>query len=203
MIAAEYYDILKEIQISNKVVISSQPPSSYIEIDLNSRSFVLPSEFKDFLSVEKDHRAETIYFRVNRFHDVNDLGKIACVIEYINAVGESRIYPVIWKCVTDQFVYIAWHIGGEATKAAGKIQFAVRFFSVNPNYKTLNYNLSIQPMTSQILYGMRPYGEMSDPDGDGTGEIIENEYNYPSDDLEAIWSAITDLQNKKVEWIDL
>jgi hypothetical protein len=62
---------------------------------------VLPSEFKDFLSVEKDHRAETIYFRVNRFHDVNDLGKIACVIEYINAVGESRIYPVIWKCVTD------------------------------------------------------------------------------------------------------
>jgi hypothetical protein len=53
-----------------------------------------------FLSVERDHNAETIYFLVNRYYGYKDLATTSCVIEYINAAGEGGFYIVPFYDVT-------------------------------------------------------------------------------------------------------
>jgi hypothetical protein len=48
------------------------------DIDLDTREITAPK----FLGVLKDHSSETIYFRINRFHDFMDLANVACIIQY-------------------------------------------------------------------------------------------------------------------------
>jgi len=99
------------------------------EIDLNTRTIDAP----EWLSVETDHRSETIYFKVPRYFDHMDLTTTVCVIQYINANGEGRVYPVpyydITTCTRENFetleqepyILFPWVIDGEATKAAGDV----------------------------------------------------------------------------------
>ena len=58
----EYYDLLYRIQDENKPSLAVLLPSNekIYEIDMNSRKIEAPK----YLSVELDHRAETIYFKV-------------------------------------------------------------------------------------------------------------------------------------------
>lgn len=47
-----------------------------------------------FLSVELDHKAETIYFEVDRYFDATDLATTACTSNMLTPEGEGRLYPV-------------------------------------------------------------------------------------------------------------
>ena len=60
------------------------------DVDLKARKIYGP----DFISVQRDHKAEVIYFKVDRFIDYMDLANTACVIEYI-LPGDSRV-PYIY-----------------------------------------------------------------------------------------------------------
>jgi hypothetical protein len=61
------------------------------DIDLNSREINSPK----FLSVKKDHKSETVYFRVDRFFDYVDLSTTVCLVQYITPkTKKSRIYVV-------------------------------------------------------------------------------------------------------------
>ena len=88
----EYYDLLYRIQDENKPSLAVLLPNDekIYEIDMNSRKIEAPK----YLSVELDHRAETIYFKVGRYYDNIDLANMTCVVQYINAKGEGRVYPV-------------------------------------------------------------------------------------------------------------
>jgi hypothetical protein len=46
------------------------------EIDLPNRLIHSP----EFLSIEKDHAAETIYFIADRYYDYVDLASMVCII---------------------------------------------------------------------------------------------------------------------------
>ena len=69
--AAEYEKYLSQIYDVNPPTLAVLLPSSepIYKIDLNKRTVETP----DFLSVEKDHRAECLYFIVDRFFDNIDL----------------------------------------------------------------------------------------------------------------------------------
>ena len=151
----EYMDKLWEIQnmglLKQAVLV---PHNEHImDIDLNTRKVEVP----EFLSVEKDHQSETIYFKFDRYYDMVDLTSTVCVIIYTNANGEECIYPVPFYDVktfaADRKVLIPWCIQGPATAYAGTIEFSILFYRLNIADKTLAYSLNTLPAKGKILEG--------------------------------------------------
>ena len=66
-----------------------------ITVDWNTRVVQLPSAYSAYLSVATDHRASTVYFEADRFYDNVDLTELTFAVEYVNADGEGRVYPVV------------------------------------------------------------------------------------------------------------
>lgn len=159
----EYWSLLYRIQDQNRVVISSTtqiPPipipkdEPFLNIDMNTRTIEPP----EFLSVKQDHNAETLFFCVDRYYESVDLSTLTCVVQYINAAKESRIYAVpFYDVVTLQDegkMLIPWCISGEATKKEGMVQFSVRFYALDLDNRTFAYNINTIPAQSEVLYGM-------------------------------------------------
>ena len=122
------------------------------DVDLFTREVSMPQ----FLSVETDHKSETVYFKMDRFFDYMDLSTVACVIQYINAKGESHYYPVpFYDCITfnaENKMIIPWNIDGSATVAPGTVQFSIRFYKIVDN--KFVYNLTTKTTSAKVLHGM-------------------------------------------------
>ena len=158
----EYWSLLYQIQDKNNPSstvgqISPIPiPSDeeILKVDLNTRTVEAP----EFLSVRTDHSAEVLFFEVDRYHDSMDLAMTCCVIQYINAEGSSRIYPVpFYDTVTkreENKMLIPWLINGEVTKKEGMVEYSLRFYAVNVDNQTFSYSLNTIPVTSKVLYGL-------------------------------------------------
>ena len=150
--------LLAELQANTKTIVTLVPSDTEIvNVDLNTRSINLAStSYSKFLSVDREHYAETIYFRVPRYFDGVDLSQTACVIEYINAANDSRIAPILVKDIISDpgYLIFGWCIHGDATRKAGTIKFAIRFYSINLETKEFTYSLRTQLAQGKILYGM-------------------------------------------------
>ena len=152
----EYYDLLYRIQDENKPSLAVLLPNDekIYEIDMNSRKIEAPTS----LSVELDHRAETIYFKVGRYYDNIDLANMTCVVQYINAKGEGRVYPVPFYDVEtyadENMMLFPWCIDGEATKASGNVTYSVRFYDIDESATYMRYNMSTLPSKSEVLHGI-------------------------------------------------
>lgn len=190
----EYEQNLFKIQDKNPPSIAVLVPSTeqIFEINLNKRSVETP----EFLSVQTDHTAETIYFKVNRYYDHVDLANTICIVQYINAEGDGFVYPVPYFDVTTfpGMILFPWVIGGNATKAAGTISYSIRFYRINDSGNSFTYNLSTLPVESKILYGM---------------DISDAESIIYSDDaltklLEAVQKVQDQLDRKELDiyWIE-
>ena len=59
-------------------------------INLNTRIIEGPED----LGVLENHEADLLYFTVDRFYDNVDLSKMTCIIQYINAKKDRRIFAV-------------------------------------------------------------------------------------------------------------
>lgn len=152
--------------LSQLYIIQSQNPPSLVlfpetkriyDIDLNTRTINAPQ----MLSVSNDHKAETIYFRVDRFHDYMDLSNTVCVIQYVTPNNEVFVYPVpFYDVVTEKQnkkMILPWCIDGLATKYKGMVQYSVRFYRLeekDQEYKLI-FNLSTQVAASEVLEGMQ------------------------------------------------
>ena len=129
----DYYNLYHRIQSENAPSLAILLPTDekIYEIDLNKRTIEAP----EYLSVEKDHRAEVVYFKVNRFYDFFDLSQSVCVVQYNNALGESRVYVVPYYDIDtlseDDMLLFPWAIDGEVTKAGGIIEYNVRFYKLS------------------------------------------------------------------------
>ena len=156
IIAAEnYYEYLTHIQLNNQPTIAVLPSSDKIyDIDLKTRQIETPK----YLSVEHDHKSETIYFKVDRFFDYMDLSQTVCIVQYITADNKARIYAVPFYDITtfahEDKMIIPWCIDGGATAVAGTVKYSLRFYKVNEAEQQFVYNLNTQPTSSKVLYGM-------------------------------------------------
>lgn len=156
------------------------------DVDLNTRTIHGP----EFISVQRDHKSEVIYFKVDRFIDYMDLANTVCVIEYIIPGVEDRI-PYIYivpffdttKFITEKKMIFPWVVGGPATQKGGTIEYAIRFFRTNGDgvNTTLAYSLSTLPTKSKIL-----------PSIEGDGEIMKAEYDIPVEAYESLIQQATD-----------
>ena len=152
--------------LSQLYIIQSQNPPSLVlfpetkriyDIDLNTRTI----DARQMLSVSNDHKAETIYFRVDRFHDYMDLSNTVCVIQYVTPNNEVFVYPVpFYDVVTEKQnkkMILPWCIDGLATKYKGMVEYSVRFYRLeekDQEYKLI-FNLSTQVAASEVLEGMQ------------------------------------------------
>lgn len=193
----EYAEKLWQVQNNSpttKAVLLPGDETIY-EVDLDTRTIAVPK----FLSVAKDHQAETIYFQFDRFYDRIDLTTKCCVIQYTNAAGDSYIYPVPYydiETLSGQGkVIIPWCIQGAATEKAGTVKFAISFYSVDINHR-INYCLNTLVASGEILNGQNT-SDLSD--------ITESQVTLDSSLLELLQS-LEELANSHelaVYWIDV
>lgn len=164
-----------------------------IDVDLDSRTILLSEQpaYKDFLSVEKDHLAETIFFKIPRYFDAVDLNHQVAVVEYTNAANESHIAPILFKDITSYpgYLVLGWVIQGAATKVPGNLKFALRFYSMaqdeDRNYYYA-YNLRTQPANTRILYGLNQLNLTPEEEriyADGDYLVMLNNYQLLATDL--------------------
>lgn len=188
----------------------NQPPElaemfyarKYYDIDLVTRTIETP----EYLSVAKDHKAENVYFRINRFCDYMDLATTTCVIQY--KVRDEKgnvvtgIYPVPYfdivtehgdpsKGIVDKMIF-PWCIDGRASMNAGPIEYAIRFYKIDRDGHQLIYNLNTLPATSKIKYGL-----------DVKDEDLKGQYTLPDEvAYDFLLSEIVKAQSKDTYWIE-
>lgn len=162
--AQEYYSNLYRIQDENPPTLALLLPSTerIYNINLNARTIEAP----EYLSVETDHRAEAIYFKMPRYFDGVDLTAKTAVIQYENALGEGHVYVVPFFDVETadrlginegddlrQTVLFPWLIDNVVAKAAGTVKYNIRFFEMSSETHLL-YSLNTLPAESKILHGI-------------------------------------------------
>lgn len=172
MITPEIYNSqleqLKNLQNSTRIPISNIEEPVF-NVDLNTREIEVPKNFKD-LAVFTDHKAETIWFSVNRYFDGVDLYKKNIAVQFINALGEEGLDVVsVYDSDNEKHAFIsddnpkidenelliAWKLDYSVTKASGPVSFSLRFFEVDENGSTtLTYNLGTRQATVNILSGL-------------------------------------------------
>lgn len=171
---------------NNKPILSIILPSDErtFDVDLGSREISIPT----FLSVTKDHRAETVYFLVDRYYEYKDLANTSCMIEFINAAGEGGYYPVPFYDIstyqTEEKILIPWCIEGDVTKVAGNVQFVLRFYELDDANEKFIYNLRTKIAIGKILVGMDESKIDENIDYDLMSDLVQ-QINYKLDNTES------------------
>lgn len=182
----QLYNIQKENAPSNVYLPYAH---NIYDVDLKTRTIHGP----EMISVQRDHRSEVIYFKVDRFIDFMDLANTVCVIEYI-IPGDTKRIPYLYavpfydivKFAQENKMIFPWNVSGAATLKSGKIEYAIRFFKIDENGGKLVYNLNTLPTTSSILSNI-----------EGSNELVNTEYDIP---VEAYESLIWQVKNNKTYW---
>ena len=164
-----YKSLLYEIQNASTqgpTVDTIIVPSNILlyNIHLDTREIDAP----EYLSVQHEHYAETVYFVVDRYYDNMDLAQTTCVVQYVTPDNESYIYAVPF-CDTVTFpdkIIIPWCISGAATALSGTVKYIVRFYKIDeqsvigenneydPSGAEFSYSLSTKPASSKVMYGL-------------------------------------------------
>ena len=149
---AEYYghmaDLFATAQYKYVLLPLDEDP---FYIDLNTRTINVPLSFSKCASVQSDQLAETIVFVVDRYFDFMDLSMTDIHVQWTipenkkNGVemyeGATRVEMI--DLSESGKIKFAWPLNDSITKAAGSVDFSVRFSladKVNPDklYYSLN-----------------------------------------------------------------
>ena len=202
----DYQELLWQIQNNNwprHAVLLPKEEKIY-QVDLNARKIYGP----EILSAELDHRAEIIYFKMNRFYDNMDLTNTVGIVQYVNqnaknefgAKDEGFIWVIPFYDTTTcaqlnpeekDMVLFPWCIEGPATKAAGPVEFALRFYLLDEETKQYTFNLNTQPAVGTILHGMNVMT-------DNNENIVINDITT----VEDLYQKIALLSYKDLYWIE-
>lgn len=192
---------MDSLELENLYEISSQNPPSMAElpganenniciVDLRTRKIASP----EFLSVIKDHKAEVLYFVVDRFYDYMDLSTTTCLVQYSTKSGDY-IYIVPYFDIYNQTfgrnkMIIPWNIDGSATRDSGTIKYSLRFYKIDGENREakLVYNLNTLPAESKILKGLDV-----DP-------LNKEEIDFETEAYEQIMQHIAKLYQQGTYW---
>lgn len=185
-----YEDLLYDLQMSDRIPLVADllPDDDQIfEVDLNTRTINVPQ----FLSVQYDHNAEVVYFKVPRYFEGVDLATTTCVIQYINANNDVGLYCIPFYDLTHfdedengiqvPVMLLPWSLGGLATVVSGQIQFSLRFYIIDSESKKFTFNLNTQTAKGSILYGMNL-----------PADAVE-QFKLDSSVIEQIYASIQDI----------
>jgi len=125
------------------------------DIDANTRKIEIPTEFMTSgIAVKGDEIAETLYFTIDRYFDVTDLYYKDILVQWKNADGDEGLSLTYNKSLSYKpgYVTFGWPITSEITKAAGPVQFSVRFYDrfEDDNSSYLTYSFSTLTATVKV-----------------------------------------------------
>lgn len=207
----QYKDIYQAIQAeqgSPDYAILVPSDERVYEINLNTRTIDSP----EFVAVSGDHRGETIYFKTARYFDNIDLSQMTCVVQYINANKERRVYAVPFVDVetykgTDEIVF-PWVIEKGVASSSGTISYSIKFYKIgvegsikgdDENSPTYEYELNILPATTKILTSLSVNANTV-IDGAADSEYLIDKADKVLAALQAIQSGQKSLE---ISWLDL
>ena len=195
----EFRQRLLDIQNSVNVEYTRLPLNEpHFIINANTRTITIPSEF-GFIGVKNDHKAENIYFEIDRYFDYEDLSNHTCIVQY-SYKGFEGIYPVTSLDVEsiDGKILFCWTIMNDATRDFGDINFSVRFYSIENDEYTYNFNTLTA--SSKILDTLDvnhyPY---SSPTPEQF-QIYIDKTNEISDKMDNFTTTVTESENKAKEY---
>lgn len=166
----QLYDIQAKNAPSNVFLpFIKDPEKNAYNINLNTRVINGPAA----LSVRRDHKAQVVYFKVDRYFDYMDLTNTVCVIQYLTPKEKiPRVYIVPYydttTCVGEDKILFPWVVGGMATAEPGIIEYSIRFYKVERNGDNIQllYNLSTLPTKTKILDSLNSDGEIMNAEYD-------------------------------------
>lgn len=104
----------------------------FFEINANTRIITVPEAFKkNGISIQNDHLAEVVYFKIDRYFDRNDLANDTNIyIDWKMGSTEGRSIA-LWPttAIDNGYIIFGWGIDQRLTTTKGTIQFAVRIES--------------------------------------------------------------------------
>lgn len=221
-----YKSLLYEIQATtlhpgpglDVIVVPSN--TQLYNVDLTTRTIDAPQN----LSVKTEHYAETVYFLVDRFFDNMDLAQTNCVVQYVTKEG-AFIYNVPF-CDTTTFgngvtddkgniidpspkMIIPWSVSGFATKQAGQIKYAIRFYMIDESSVLDNYGAPTRPENAAFSYSLSTKAAISnilDTISDSNDFVID-EHSYHIEDNAKYFELINTINqmvdNSTIYWIDV
>ena len=125
------------------------------EIDSDTRKISVPNEFKaNGLSVQNDHLAEIIFFRIDRYFDDMDLGNCNIEINWKmgNKSGKTSRF-VMAKDIQPGYIIFGWPIDKEITEKSGAVNFAIEF-NKKDNEGKITYCFNTMPITVNVKEGL-------------------------------------------------
>lgn len=165
-ISQEYYRNLYRIQQDHNLpslAILLPSTENIYELNLNSRVVEAPEHLGNYT----DNAAEVIYFKCDRYFDYMDLASCTIIVQYKNAKGESRIYPVpfvdVATCSLENKMLIPWCVDGNVTAQAGEVTFSIRFYKIDVNGSYLSYSLTTLPAKTKVLEAMNVVEDNAEP----------------------------------------
>ena len=130
----------------------------YIYIDSNRRIIDTNNQLKQFVTVEGDVNAETIYFAIDRYFDDVDLFEKQCMIKYKSKYGEivssepSDYY--IEEVDGVEKVVLGWTLTYKITAIPRIVDFQIAFFSYKEDGWTFDYVLNTIPNVLTVRAGL-------------------------------------------------
>lgn len=155
---AEYYAFIQEIVSLDKPKYFVLPlDEEPLDIDANTRVIKLPENFRrNGIAVQGEHLAENLFFRIDRYFDIQDLGANDLTIwiqwELPGVVG-FRGFSQPWvKDIESQpgKLIFGWALPEVLTSIAGNLKFSVRFFKKTEEDDKVIYNFNTLPQTAKI-----------------------------------------------------
>lgn len=120
--------------------------------------------------------SEILYFKINRFYDATDLAQddMKIYIQWQNADGEQGATAEWTRDVESEpgYIIFGWPITSNITKSPGTIKFAVRFYKLDSDQKTITYSFST--LNSQVSIKTSLNFNVNEIEADDMGEAIMN-----------------------------
>ena len=151
----EYEQFLANIAEAAPSVLKMRLPTNetIYEIDWNTRKVSAPP----FIGVEGDHKAEYIFFKMDRFYDMIDLAETVGMVVFNNAHNESyyQLIPYYDIYSVDGKIIFPWAIQAPAALYSGVVSFSFKFFKVDPTaeHPKLLYEINTLIAKTKVLNG--------------------------------------------------
>ena len=159
-----FYGSIQEIAAIDTKFLRLPLDEPLFEIDANSRKITVPAEFRaNGISVQKDHLAEVVFFRIERYFDYTDLSTCNIVINWKmgNQEGKTTRFIKFEKVFTidetkASCIVFGWPVNNVVTNKSGPLTFAVEFFKTDGPEGTGNviYRFNTMPITVNVKEGL-------------------------------------------------
>lgn len=175
-------DEIKNLTITARPQVTKEPVFNVI---LNTREIEVPAAFKN-LAVYGEHKAETIWFALDRYFDGKDLFDKKAGVQFRNSQMEMLV-PITYSKVNPDNkneILLGWELTSDVTSVSGKLDFSLKIYKVDETTKSMSYTLNTKIASVNILNSLNVTDE------------TEN-LNPPMDTLTTLVNTISELYHNQ------